>query len=76
MNEGCIMTRELSRKSTNLREGKNFSISQAMHQNPKKDKRESKGQRRAGRTKDGKQELAAIFYDDKMWKMSPNFIVA
>lgn len=68
---------ELSRTTTNSSKGKKTLIfHRRCNKIRKKDERESKGQERAARTKDGKQELAAIFYEDKICKMGPNFIVA
>lgn len=68
---------ELGRTTTNSSGGEKTSIfHRRCNKNQRKDERESKGQQRAARTKDEKQELAAIFYEDKIWKMSSNFIVA
>lgn len=67
---------ELGGETTNSSRGKKTSIFHRRCNKKAKDERESKGHQRAARTKDGKQELAAIFYQDKIWKMSPNFIVA
>lgn len=78
MNEGCIMMTEHRSwvERQQIQAEKKTSIFHRRCNKKTKDERERKGQQRALRTKDEKQELEAIFYEDKIWKMSPNFIVA